>query len=97
MKNTDMNTNTLHNIMSLLRGAMGGGGLKRTSKHQEPPARGYLPNKLIRLKKWLRDEKRALEIFESKPGVYRMKNMEKKHHMENRIKELEEEIENYGE
>lgn len=58
--------------------------------------RGQIPPKLRRLKKWLRDEKRALKIFKNKDSNYQMNNAHKKIHMKNRIRELEEKIENFS-
>lgn len=52
-------------------------------------SRGYVPNRIIWLNKMLRDEKRALEIFNSKSSNYQIEHAEKKLHMQNRIKELE--------
>lgn len=58
--------------------------------------KGYMPNELIRLKKWLRDEKRALRIFKDKPAGYQTNNIPKKLHMESRIVKLENKIENFS-
>ena len=70
---------------------------RKAHRHKNGEHKGYRPNKLIRLEKWLKDEKRALRIFRDKPAGYQLNNAHKANHMEHRISELEEKIENFNE
>lgn len=65
---------------------------RKANQHIYGGERGYIPNDIIRKKKWLKDERRVLSILQNLSPNQKIKRQDEIAIAQNRISKLEQEL-----